>query len=144
MSTQTKKNTATKRTFWAVAIFYMLIAFEFFYMASPFAIYFYSIYGPGLNFVNDNPALAWLSTVFLPHIVVETSSVLVNFHNVIGAALATVGSLAFCVGAGQVYYYKLARKGAVTGGIYNHIRHPQYVSLVICSFGLLLLKTSLI
>ena len=117
----------------------MLIAFEFFYMASPFAIYFYSVYGPGLNFVNDNPTLAWLSTVFLPHMVVETSSMLVNLHNVIGASLAAVGLLAFCVSAGQVYYYKLARKGAVTGGIYNFIRHPQYVSLVICSFGLLLL-----
>ncbi len=43
----------TKRTFWALAIFYMLIAFEFFYMAGPFAIYFYSVYGPGLNFINN-------------------------------------------------------------------------------------------
>jgi protein-S-isoprenylcysteine O-methyltransferase Ste14 len=111
MSTHTDGHSATKRTFWAVAILYVLIAFEFFYMASPFAIYFYSVYGPGLSFINNTPALAWLSSVFLPHIVVETSSVLLN--------------------------YKLARKGAVTGGIYNFIRHPQYVSLAICSFGLL-------
>lgn len=108
-------------------------------MASPFAIYFYSAYGPGLNIVNDYTSLAWLSTVFLPHIVVDTSSVLVNLRNAIGASLAVIGLLAFCVGASQVYYYKLARKGAVTGGIYNYIRHPQYLSLMISSFGLLLL-----
>ena len=107
-------------------------------MASPFAIYFYSVYGPGLNFINNNPALAWLSSMFLPHIA-ETSSVLLNLHTVVGAILAMIGFLAFCIGAGHVYYYKIARKGAVTGGIYNFIRHPQYASLAICSFGLLLM-----
>ncbi len=139
MPKQSQKHLATKRTFWTIAIFYLLIAFEFFYMASPFAIYFYSVYGPALNFINNNLALAWLSSGFLPHLVVETSSVLLTLHNVVGVALVVIGLLAFCLGAGQVYYYKLTRKGAVTGGIYNLIRHPQYVSLAICSFGLLLL-----
>lgn len=139
MSTQIQNNSTVKRTFWAVAIFYLLIGFEFIYMASPFAIYFYSVYRPGLNFINNNPMLAWLSSVFLPHIVVETASAIVNLHNIVGAILAVFGFLAFCIGAGQVYYYKLTRKGAVTGGIYNVIRHPQYASLALCSFGLLLL-----
>lgn len=77
--------------------------------------------------------------MFLPHIVVETSSFLLNMHNIIGMILAVTGFLAFCIGAGQVYYYKITRKGAVTGGIYNLVRHPQYISLTICSFGVLLL-----
>ncbi|NIO05442.1 MAG: DUF1295 domain-containing protein [Proteobacteria bacterium] len=124
---------------YSVVIFYLLIPLEFFYMASPFAIYFYSVYGPGLRFLNANPVMAWLSSFFLPHIVFETSSVWLNLRDVLGAALAIIGFLAFCVGAGQVYYYKLSKKGAVTGGIYNHIRHPQYLSFGICSFGLLLL-----
>jgi protein-S-isoprenylcysteine O-methyltransferase Ste14 len=115
----------------------MLIAFEFFYMASPFALYFYSVYRPALNLINRFPGSAWLASFFLPHVVVETSSPLVNAHNAIGAVLAAVGFLAFCIGAIQVYYHKLARKGAVTGGIYNIIRHPQYASFVLCSFGLL-------
>lgn len=133
-------NTNTiKKTSWAIIIFYLLIALEFFYMASPFAIYFYSVYGPGLNFLNSNPAIWWLSSMFLPHIVVETSSFLLNMHNIIGMALAVTGFLAFCIGAGQVYYYKITRKGAVTGGVYNLVRHPQYISLTICSFGVLLL-----
>jgi protein-S-isoprenylcysteine O-methyltransferase Ste14 len=122
-----------------VVVFYLLIAFEFFYMASPFAVYFYSVYGPGLNFINNSRVLVWLSSTFLPHIVSETSSVLLDLLSVVGAILAAIGVLAFGVGAGQVYYHKLARKGAVTGGVYNIIRHPQYASLALCSFGLLLL-----
>lgn len=43
----------TKRAFWTVAMFYMLVAFEFFYMASPFALYFYSVYRPGLDFISS-------------------------------------------------------------------------------------------
>ena len=111
MSEQIEKGSTTKRTFWVIAAFYVLIAFEFLYMASPFAIYFYSVYGPGLNFINKYPALVWLSTVFLPHIVVETSSVLVNSHNIVGGVFFIIGFLGFCITAGQVYYYKLARKG---------------------------------
>lgn len=139
MSDQTEKGSKTKTTFWAIALFYFLIAFEFFYMASPFAIYFYSVYGPGLNFMSEYPALLWLTSVFLPHIVVETSSPLINLHNIIGGALFIIGFLAFCVTAGQVYFYKITRKGVVTGGVYRFIRHPQYTFLALCSFGLLLL-----
>ena len=138
MSEQIEKVSTIKRTFWVIAAFYVLIALEFLYMASPFAVYFYSVYGPGLNFINKYPALVWLSTVFLPHIVVDTSSMLVNSHNIVGGVFFITGFLGFCITAGQVYYYKLARKGVVTGGIYNFTRHPQYLSLAICSFGLLL------
>lgn len=127
-----------KRTFWGAAVFYFLIAFEFFYMASPFAIYFYSVYRPVLDFFNQSPELAWLVSFFMPH-VTETSSAIINIHNIAGAVLAVLGFSAFCVGACQVYYHKLAGKGAVTGGVYNFIRHPQYASFIICSFGLLLL-----
>ncbi len=67
------------------------------YMASPFALYFYSVYRPGLAFISTNSALSWLSFFFLPHIVVETSSTFVNFHNAIGAALFWVGFLTFCL-----------------------------------------------
>ncbi len=138
-TTMHHKDTLTKRTFWAALAFYVLIAFEFFYMASPFAVYFYAVYRPGLEFLNSTPALAWLSQIFLPHIVIETASPIVNSHNVVGSILAISGFIAFCVGAAQVYYHKLTRKGAVTGGIYNIIRHPQYASFAVCSLGLLLL-----
>lgn len=136
---EVKQGTAAKSTFWVAAAFYVLIAFEFFYVASPFALYFYSAYGPALDFINNSPTLAWLSRPFLPHIVAETSSVILNLRNVAGGILAFAGFSAFCIGAFQVYYYKLKKKGAVLGGIYKHIRHPQYASLIICSFGLLII-----
>jgi len=128
----------TRRTFWALAAFYGLIAFEFFYMASPFALYFYSVYAPGLSFINHNRLLAWLSSTFLPHFAVTSAGPL-NRLAWLGTGLFLLGLLGFCLGAGQVYYHKLARKGAVTGGIYRSIRHPQYAALALSSFGLLLL-----
>ena len=131
------QNKVIKRSFWGALAFYLLIAFEFFYMAGPFAAYFYSVYAPALNFLNRSPVLSWLSSFFLPHVVQETSSVFLNFLLTVRYILAIAGFLAFCVGAIQVYYHKLAKKGIVTGGIYNRIRHPQYASFIVCSFGLL-------
>jgi protein-S-isoprenylcysteine O-methyltransferase Ste14 len=130
---------SAKRTFWAVALFYLLIAFEFFYMASPFAVYFYSVYRPGLSFINDYPRLAWLTRFFLPHIVAETTSTLINILSIVGMVLFFGGLLAFSVGAVQVYYRKLAKKGPALGGVYRHIRHPQYLALAVSGLGLLLL-----
>jgi len=132
-------NAVVKGTFWSAAAFYVIIAFEFLYMASPFAIYFYSVYAPALNFFNDNAALAWLNSFFLPHVVRSTSSAFINVLTTAGAVLAITGFLAFCIGACQVYYSKLTKKGVVTGGIYNIVRHPQYTSFIICSLGLLIM-----
>lgn len=129
---------AVKTSFWGACAFYVLIAFEFLYMASPFAVYFYSVYRPALDFFNRSPLLAWLIRFFMPHFT-QTSSAIINAHNIIGGVLAIFGFVAFCVGALQVYSAKLFRKGAVTGGVYNIIRHPQYASFILCSFGLLLL-----
>jgi protein-S-isoprenylcysteine O-methyltransferase Ste14 len=139
MNSGQKQDRSSKRTFWTVALFYGIIAFEFFYMASPFALYFYSAYRPGLNILLDVPGMAWLTSFFLPHIVIETSSPLINSHNIIGAILTFLGFFLFLITASQVYYAKLFKKGIVTGGIYHYIRHPQYVSFALCSFGLLLL-----
>ncbi|RJR39838.1 MAG: isoprenylcysteine carboxylmethyltransferase family protein [Desulfobacteraceae bacterium] len=133
------KEGLTRKSFWTAAAFYILIGLEFVYMAGPFAAYFYSLYGPGLNFFNETPQLAWLARFFMPHIVVETSSALVNLHNAVGESLAVTGFAGFLAGASQVYYHKLAGKGAVTGGVYRIVRHPQYGAFALCGLGLLLL-----
>jgi len=104
------KNNIAKGTFWSAAAFYVIIAFEFLYMASPFAIYFYSVYGPVLNFFNDHALLSWLGSFFLPHVVRHTSSPVINALTITGAVLAIGGFLAFCIGACQVYYSKLRKK----------------------------------
>lgn len=123
---------------WAVVLCYLLIAFEFFYMASPFAIYFYSVYNPGISFLNHFPSLAWLTGFFLPHLVEETRSGLLNVVTLTGLLLACAGFIMFLVCAIQVYYAKLFKRGAVTKGFYKYIRHPQYTAFSICSFGMLL------
>jgi protein-S-isoprenylcysteine O-methyltransferase Ste14 len=134
-SNHTKQS--TKKAFWPLLLLYLMIGFEILYMISPFALYYYSVYGEGLSFVSDIPTFAWLTRFFLPHIA-KTASTFLNVLVGVGWALASIGMTAFCIGAGQIYYYKFTRKGAVTGGIYNLIRHPQYVSLAVCGFGLLL------
>lgn len=137
--TKSIKDTLARKSFWTATAFYIVIGFEFLYMAGPFGAYFYSIYGPGLNFFNETPPFSWLTRFFMPHIVVETSSVFINWHNAVGASLAVLGFAAFLAGASQVYYNKLTKKGPVTGGVYRIIRHPQYGSFAVSGFGLLLL-----
>jgi len=138
MEKVTKTGTA-KRSFWIAFAFYAFIAFEFMYMSSPFAVYFYSAYLPELNFLNDSQNFAWLGRFFFPHIAVDTTSTIVNLHNVVGATLALGGFIAFCVGAFQVYRNKLFKLGPVTGGVYDVIRHPQYTAFAVCGLGLLLM-----
>ncbi len=129
----------TKKGFASVFLFYFLVAFEFAYMAGPFAIYFYSVYSPILNFLNRYPKLAWMIQFFLPHAVRDTSSIIINSTETLGAILSITGFLLFLIGACQIYYSKLAKKGAVLGGLYTLVRHPQYTSFIVCSFGLMLL-----
>lgn len=129
----------TKKGFWGVFVFYFLVAFEFAYMAGPFAVYFYSVYSPVLNFMNRIPALSWMIKFFLPHVVRDTSSPVINSIEIIGLTLSILGFLIFVIGACQIYYSKLTKKGAVSGGLYKYIRHPQYTSFIVCSFGLMLL-----
>ncbi|MGM9539537.1 methyltransferase family protein, partial [Anaerovibrio sp.] len=119
--------------------FYLLIAFEMLYMAGPFAMYFYGVYNPILQFFNSSPILSVLNSFFLPHIARTTNSLLINAHEHAGAFLAITGFVTFLIGAVQIYYSKFTRKGAVTGGIYRFIRHPQYTSFAICGLGLLIL-----
>lgn len=129
-----KTTTILKPAAW---LFYLVIGMEILYMISPFAIYYYSTYGPGLNSLHASAETAWLSGFFLPHFV-KTSSFILNSYHIVGWALVGIGFLLFLIGAGQIYYHKFARKGAVTGGLYRVIRHPQYVAFAIMGFGLLL------
>lgn len=139
-----KQGGVARKALWSVVLFYLLVAFEIIYMAGPFAVYFYGVYNPVLRFFNQSPVLSMLNSFFLPHAARETSSTLINIHEYIGAVVAVVGFVAFCIGACQVYYSKFTRKGAVTGGVYRYVRHPQYASFAVCGFGLLILWPRLI
>jgi protein-S-isoprenylcysteine O-methyltransferase Ste14 len=139
MTAESNRDILGRGSFWAAVAFYVFIGFEFVYMASPFAAFFYSVYRPGLNFFEVTPFFGWLTRFFMPHIAVETASPLIDVHEIVGTILAVFGFAAFFLGAGQVYYYKLRKKGAVIGGLYRIIRHPQYAAFILCGFGLLVL-----
>jgi protein-S-isoprenylcysteine O-methyltransferase Ste14 len=109
----------------AAWLFYAVFVFEILFMISPAALYFYSVYGPALNFLQASPATAWLTQFFLPHISVTASPTL-NMLGELGWLLVLTGTLLFLSAAVPLYWTKLRRRGAVTGGVYRFIRHPQY------------------
>jgi protein-S-isoprenylcysteine O-methyltransferase Ste14 len=139
MTTSKANSGIVKKSFWIAFAFYFVIAFEFMYMVSPFAVYFYSVYEPGLNFINSHSSLGWLSNTFLPHFIAHTSSSLLKVVGQVGVVLALGGLTAFLVGMIHVYYYKLTGKKAVTRGVYRFVRHPQYLALAVSGFGMLLI-----
>ncbi|MFK8079745.1 MAG: isoprenylcysteine carboxylmethyltransferase family protein [Granulosicoccus sp.] len=108
-------------------------------MASPFAAYLYSVYGPGLDSLQNFGLSGWMIWFFLPHLVAETRSSFVDYAEAIGITLFVGGLISFSVGAFQVYCAKIRKIGMVGGGIYQYIRHPQYAALMIASLGLLLI-----
>lgn len=128
-----------RRLLWGSSVFYLLIAFEFFYMASPFAAYLYAVYGPGLDSLQNFGLSGWMIWFFLPHLVAETRSSFVDCAEGIGITLFLGGLIGFSVGAFQVYRAKIRKVGMVGSGIYQYIRHPQYAALMIASLGLLLI-----
>lgn len=121
----------------SVVVFYLLIGLEIIIMISPFAAYFYTVYGPVLDFLYDYKITAWLAGFFLPH-AVHSQSMLLNFLNRFGRILFSLGSILFLIGAFQVYTAKFRRRPVVTGIMYRWIRHPQYLSLALAGLGLLL------
>ncbi|WP_349371719.1 isoprenylcysteine carboxylmethyltransferase family protein [Salinarimonas sp.] len=128
-----------RRAFWTGAAFYGLIAFEFFYMATPFAAWFYAVYGPGLDLLEGVGPANWTIRFFLPHVSEATSSPLIAVLEPLGAALFFGGLAAFAIGAVQIYRAKIKRLPAVTGGLYRHVRHPQYLALIVSGIGMTLL-----
>ena len=137
---QSDSNAVNARRALAVTgAFYILVAFEFLYMASPFAAYFYGVYGLGLDSLQGSRTTGWLIQFFMPHVVEETTSFAIDIHETVGRILLYGGLAAFAAGAVQIYSAKLGGKGAVTGGLYRHIRHPQYLALIVASIGMLLL-----
>jgi protein-S-isoprenylcysteine O-methyltransferase Ste14 len=131
----TDLRTGIRGTAW---LFYTVFVFEILFMISPAALYFYSVYGPALNFLDGSPATAWLTQFFLPHISVTASPVL-NVLAELGWLLLLSGILLFLLSAVPLYWAKLRRRGAVTGGVYGFIRHPQYVGLAVMGLGALLI-----
>ncbi|MCL2068189.1 MAG: hypothetical protein FWG99_12090 [Treponema sp.] len=132
-----EKPGVSKKIVWSTTLFYALVAFEFFYMFSPFAVYMYSVYNPGLQVLSRSDFTTRLVSFFMPHIIRETSNFFITWHETFGWVFFLAGLGAFVIGAIQIYGSKLRRETTVKGGLYQKIRHPQYLALMIASFGML-------
>lgn len=129
----------TKQTLLGSAlVLYFVIAFEVLIMISPFAGFFYSVFNPVLLTFARHGATRWLSAFYLPHMTLPQDAFLQALR-VMGSVLFVTGLAAFFVCAGQIYTAKARRKGAVAGGLYSSIRHPQYLALALAGLGLSIL-----
>ncbi|MCP4896625.1 MAG: isoprenylcysteine carboxylmethyltransferase family protein [bacterium] len=127
----TTRETLLKPAVWG---FYILVVLEFLFMISPAALHFYAGYGPVLNFFHVSPWTSWLTGFYLPHIS-ETGNLMLDTLRPAGLLLIASGLLLFVAGAIQIYGAKLFRRGAVTGGLYRWVRHPQYSALAVLGLG---------
>ncbi len=122
----------------SAVVVYFIIAFEVLIMISPFAGFFYSVLNPVLTGLAAHTSTRWLSAFYLPHMVLPQDGLL-TFVRVMGSVLFVVGMVVFFICAGQIYTAKFTKKGAVLGGLYAYIRHPQYLALGVAGLGLSIL-----
>ncbi len=121
----------------AGAIFaYFLIGIEIIIMISPFALYFYSVYGPVLKFFSSTPYLSWTTEFFLPHMIFLNDPLILGISYL--QILLVIGLVLFFSAAAPLYYGRFRKKGVVQISFYSKVRHPQYLFLAISGFGLLL------
>lgn len=119
-------------------VLYFIVGLEIMIMISPFAGFFYSVFNPFLLEITKHPGTKWLSSFFLPHMVVPPDDFL-KFIRIMGSVLFVLGMSTFFVCAFQVYANKFLKKGTALKGLYSIIRHPQYVGLGIAGIGLSIL-----
>ena len=122
----------------SIIILFFIMAFEVMIMISPFAFFFYSVFNPVLHWLMSYPATSWLTTFFLTHMILPPTPLLKTIR-ILGSFLFIMGLLTFTVCASQVYLGKIFKWGIADKGLYNHIRHPQYLALWIWSFGMAIL-----
>ena len=125
-----------KIIFLGTSLAYFLIALEVLFMITPFALSFYGVYGPLLEFLSSHRLTAWTVEFFLPHMVFVDNPFLIGISWL--QALFVVGLALFLLAAVPLYFGRLTGRGVVSFGPYARIRHPQSLFLAISGLGLLL------
>jgi protein-S-isoprenylcysteine O-methyltransferase Ste14 len=119
-------------------IVFFIMAFEVMIMISPFAFFFYSVFNPVLHWLGSYPATEWLTSFFLPHMILPPTLFLKTIR-IVGSFLFVIGALTFTVCALQVYLGKMFKWGVAQKGLYGIIRHPQYLALGLWGIGMSIL-----
>lgn len=132
----TRANKGQRLLVFGTTLAYCLIGIEIIIMISPFALYFYSVYGPILNALSANPLTSWSTEFFLPHMIFFPDPLITAISYL--QILMIVGLLLFFLAATPLYYGRFTGKGVVQISFYSRIRHPQYLFLAISGFGLML------
>lgn len=132
------KEKITKATALAGIFLFVVVAFEIMIMISPFAFFFYSVFNPVFNWLGQFPATSWLTSFFLPHMILPPTLFL-KIIRITGSAFFITGALGFIVCALQVYLGKLFKWGVADKGLYKYIRHPQYLALAVWGIGMSIL-----
>ncbi len=132
----TPAKTGNRFFLFATGLAYCLIGIEIIIMISPFALYFYSVYGPILEFFSSRPSLSWTTEFFLPHMVFLDDPLVLALSYL--QILLVIGLILFFSAAIPLYYGRFTGKGVVRTSFYAKIRHPQYLFLAISGLGLLL------
>lgn len=119
-------------------IVFFIMAFEVMIMISPFAFFFYSVFNPVLHWLGDYSATKWLTSFFLPHMILPPTLFL-KAVRILGSVFFVLGSVAFFMCALQVYLGKIFKWGIASKGLYRFIRHPQYLALGLWGTGMSIL-----
>ena len=119
-------------------IVFFIMAFEVMIMISPFAFFFYSVFNPIFKWLQQYSATRWLTSFFLPHMVLPPTLFLKAIR-ILGSAFFIIGFIAFSICALQVYLGKIFKWGMANKGLYKYIRHPQYLALGIWGIGMSIL-----
>lgn len=109
-------------------VVFFIMAFEVMIMISPFAFFFYTVFNPVLHWLDKYAATQWLTTFFLPHMILPPTDFLKAIR-ILGSILFVAGAGTFTVCALQVYLGKIFKWGIADKGLYRIIRHPQYLGL---------------
>lgn len=117
---------------------FFIMALEVMIMISPFAFFFYSVFSPLFNFLGQHAATRWLTMFFLPHMILPPTAFL-KAVRLAGSILFVVGFLGFAFCALQVYLGKIFQWGIASQGLYQIIRHPQYLCLGLWGVGMAIL-----
>lgn len=139
MAPEPKKSSLKKKlASGAILTVYAVIMLEGLLMATPFALYLYSVYFPFLEVLQQSAWTAWMSSFFMRHVVYQTSSMLLQAIGQLWL-LFPIGLAGFFVFAFQIYRAKFRRKGMVNNFMYRYIRHPQYLFFMLAGLGLLVM-----
>jgi protein-S-isoprenylcysteine O-methyltransferase Ste14 len=117
---------------------FAVMALEIAVMISPFAFFFYSVFGPIFKWLDQYAATAWLTDFFLPHMILPPT-LLLKAIRILGSGLFLLGAITFIICALQVYLGKVLKWGVAKRGLYGLIRHPQYLGLALWAIGMSIL-----